>query len=341
MAKTKETTLEERKIIVKLHNDLKSERKIAAIVGKPRTTIHYIISRYNQTGTLNSKPRSGRPPKVTDRLTNAIVREAKVNPKIAATKIATNVAGSVNIKITPQTVRNILHKKGLRSRVSRRKFYVSKVNKTKRMKFAVGHADKPQTYWNKIIWSDESKFELFKSKGKVLVWRENGTALKPKNLTPTVKYGGGSVMVWGCMSASGVGKLVFIDGKMDQYVYKNILEENLLASARKLNIEADWIFQHDNDPKHTARSVKNWLAANVDSVLEWPPQSPDLNPIEHLWEVLDKKIRKTTISNIAELKTVIQNEWNKISADETSKLVNSMPKRLQAVRKAKGNPTKY
>lgn len=135
--------------------------------------------------------------------------------------------------------------------------YVSKVNKGKRIKFARDHANESQTFWDKVIWSDESKFELFKSKGKVIVWRKDGSALAPKNLTPTVKHGGGSVLVLGCMSASGVGKLVFIDGRMDQYVYKRILQKNLLASARQLGIAADFVFQQDNDPKHTAKSVKS------------------------------------------------------------------------------------
>lgn len=341
MAQRKETTAEERKIIINLYKDQKSEREIAKIVSRPRSTINSIIKYFKSTGTIHYDARSGRPTKVNDRLRNAIIREVKVNPRISAPKIATNVAGSVNVNITPQTVRNVLHRRGYHGRVSRRKFLVTKVNKGKRMKFALDHADKPQTFWNKVIWSDESKFELFKSKGKVIVWRKNGTALKPKNLTPTVKHGGGSVMVWGCMTASGVGKLEFIDGKMDQYVYKNILRKNLLASARQLNIETDFVFQQDNDPKHTARSVKNWLDTHVENVLEWPPQSPDLNPIEHLWDHLDGKIRENVITNVGQLKSVIQKEWSEILADVTRNLVNSMPRRLQAVRNTKGNPTKY
>lgn len=148
-------------------------------------------------------------------------------------------------------------------------------------------------------------------------------------------------MVWGCMAASGVGKLVFIDGRVDQYVYKDILQKNLIVSARQLKIKSDFVFQHDNDPKHTAHSVKNQLSKNVRNFLEWPAQSPDLNPIEHLWDHLDKKIRYHTISNINQLKSVIENEWNQISSDVTSNLVNSMPKRLQAVLQAKGYTTKY
>lgn len=234
-----------------------------------------------------------------------------------------------------------MHNDEYKGRNARKKCLVSAANKKKRFNFAIQHADKSQMYWNNVIWSDESKFELFSSNRQVRVWRKVNTALDPKNLQATVKHGGGSVMVWGCMSASGVGNLVFIDGKMDQYVYKNILLHNLLPSARKLGLESGFVFQQDNDPKHTARSVKQWLSENIENVLEWPPQSADLNPIEHLWDHLDRKIHEQPISSLTELRKVIQREWEKIPANVTKNLVDSMPRRLQAVLKSKGYPTKY
>lgn len=341
MAKGKELTFEERKIIIKLFQENKKEREIAQIVSRTQSTVHSFIQHFRNTGAVITKPRSGRPSKVNDRLRAVIVREVKANPRISATKIAANVAGSRDVHLTPQTVRNVLKNDGYNGRNARKKCYVSLVNKKKRLNFAVQHADKPQTYWNKVIWSDESKFELFSSNRQVKVWRKVNKAYEPKNMVPTVKHGGGSVMVWGCMSADGVGNLVFIDGKMDQYVYKNILRQNLLSSARKLNLESDFVFQQDNDPKHTARSVKQWMANNIENVLEWPAQSADLNPIEHLWDHLDRKIHENTVSSLAELKNVIKSEWEKIPASVTSKLVESMPRRLQAVRASKGFPTKY
>lgn len=92
---------------------------------------------------------------------------------------------------------------------------------------------------------------------------------------------------------------------MDQHVYIDILEQNLSLIARQLNLEPDYIFQQDNDPKHTARIVKEWLRSNVKSVLDWPAQSPDLNPIEHLWDHLDRKIRQHNITSKKVLKTTM------------------------------------
>ncbi|GFY02585.1 transposable element Tcb2 transposase [Trichonephila clavipes] len=101
-----------------------------------------------------------------------------------------------------------------------------------------------------------------------------------------VEYGGGSVLVWGCMSAGGVGELVIIDGIMDKMVYFEILKNNLQKSAVNVGLGSNFIFQQDNDPKHTAKSIKLYLLYHCKK--ETPPQSPDLNVIENLWSQLDK-----------------------------------------------------
>lgn len=111
--------------------------------------------------------------------------------------------------------------------------------------------------------------------------------------------------MWGCVSASGVGNLVFIDGKMDQHLYIDILKNNLKTSARNLGFRGSFIFQQDNDPKHTAKRVKEWLIFNIPRQLHTPPQSPDLNPIEHLWDEIGRRIRNRDVKNKNELKNAL------------------------------------
>jgi hypothetical protein len=101
-----------------------------------------------------------------------------------------------------------------------------------------------------------------------------------KCTVPTVKHGGGNVKVWGCFAWNGVGSLVFVDGNMTGEMYKDILTQNLFQSSKKLQLGKDMVFEHDNDPKHTSRVVKNWLDKERVERLIWPPFSPDMNPIE-------------------------------------------------------------
>lgn len=200
---------------------------------------------------------------------------------------------------------------------------------------------KPKQFWDEVVFSDESKFDVFGSDRRHMVWRKPNIALHPNNTVPTVKHGGGEVMVWGCMAASGVGNLAFIDGMMDKIAYLNILKNNLKDSAEKLGLRSNFTFQQDKDPKHTAFVVKEWLLYNCRNQLKTPPQSPDLNAIENLWAPLEKCVQKHQITSKEQLKLVLKQKWEKISPECTRTLVNSMPSRLEAIIKAKGYATKY
>ncbi|GBM56340.1 hypothetical protein AVEN_200426-1 [Araneus ventricosus] len=106
-------------------------------------------------------------------------------------------------------------------------------------------------------------------------WRRKNEELNPKNFIGTVKYGGGGVLVWGCMLASGLGNLVFIDGIMNHALYLSILRDNSKLSAQNLGIGNNFVFlNHDNDPNHTALNVCLCCLHNCPQNLKTPPQSP-------------------------------------------------------------------
>ncbi len=225
-------------------------------------------------GTTRTLPRAGRPAKLSYRGRRALVREVKKNPKITVAELQRCIR-EMGESCRKSTITAALHQSGLYGRVARRKPLLSARHTKARM-------EDSKMVTNKILWSDETKIELCGLNSKRYVWRKPGTAHHLSNTVPTVKHGGGSIMLWGCFSAAGTGRLVAIEGKMNAAKYRDILDEHLLQSAQDLRLGRRFTFQQDNDPKHTAKITKEWLHNNSVTVLEWPSQSPDLNPIDHL-----------------------------------------------------------
>lgn len=150
-------------------------------------------------------------------------------------------------------------------------------------------------------------------------------------------------MVWGAISTSGTSRLAIIDGTMDQKKYINVLESHLLPQLQEWFGENEFLYQQDRAPCHTARSVNRWFAKKGLRILPWPGNSPDMNPIETLWDVLKNEIHEVPITNKTQLIDRLNHVWlhsGKIR-NLCSKLINGMPKRVKDMFVAKGGPTKY
>ena len=151
-------------------------------------------------------------------------------------------------------------------------------------------------------------------------------------------------MMWGCMTAQGVGLACRIDGNMDAKVYVDILDRAFLGTLRFRKLEVgDIIFQQDDDSKHTSHIARQWFEDHGVEVLEWPAQSPDLNPIEHLWRHLKRQLAgyETEPASVHELWRRVVVEWAEIPAQVCTDLIESMLDRIAAVLEAEGGHTKY
>ncbi len=212
------------------------------------------------------------------------------------------------------------------------------------MAFALKHQNWTVEDWKKVIWSDKTKINRIGSDGKEWVWKQVGEGLIEREVQGTVKHGGGNIMVWGCMGWNGVGQLAEVEGRMDANQYVDILQNHLLPSMEESGFSAkDLIFQQDNDPKHTSKKAQKWFEDNDIKVLGWPPQSPDLNPIEHLWQHIKKELSQyeRQAKGVWEVWERVAEVWDNIEPEVCQNLIESMPRRVGAVIKAKGGHTKY
>ena len=178
----------------------------------------------------------------------------------SAVSIAAEIEEVGGQPVSAQTICHTLQKIGVHGCHLRRKPLLKTIHKKASKQFAEDMSTKHMDYWNYVLWSDEMKINLFGSDGFKHVWRRPGEEYKDKCVITTVKHGGGNVMVWGCMSAAGVGELDFIEGNMNSNMYCEILQQSMMPSIQKLGRRA--VFQHDNDPKHTSKTTTallKWL----------------------------------------------------------------------------------
>lgn len=329
-----------KKRLVDAHKAGQGYKKIAARFSVHPSTVRSIIHKWRSNGSVTPRHRTGRPVKISERSARKLVQELSRDPAVTSDQLQRQLA-QAGTHVHVATVKRALHRQGYSGRVARRKPLLSKKHRAARLQFARQQLQKPENYWQRVLWTDETKIELFGHNSNRYVWRKPNAAFDDKNLRPTIKHGGGSIMLWGCFAASGPGKLVRINGIMDSAAYQSILADNLQPSARQLGLHRNWVLQQDNDPKHTSRSTQAWIQEQHLRVMEWPSQSPDLNPIENLWWDLKKAVRARRPSNLCELEQFCKEEWGKIPKERCKTLVASIRKRLQAVVEANGGATKY
>jgi transposase len=327
--------------IISLLKDGHSAHQVSSITGLNHSTISRLSRKHCP---YLPKSSGGCPAKLSDRNVNHAIRLISSGKAETAVEVSRALQDVINQPISPETTRRYLKRAGMKAVVKKKKPLLSAKHKRNRMDFALAHKDWTVEDWKKVVWSDETKINRLGSDGRKWAWKKGGEGLSDRLVSGTVKFGGGSVMVWGCMLWEGPGYACKIDGRMDGDLYVSILEEDLQASLEYFEKDTDdIIFQQDNDPKHTCKKAKEWFKDHGITPLLWPAQSPDLNPIEQLWTHVKRRLAdyQTPPSGILELWERVEAEWSKIDPKVCQNLIESMPRRVQAVIEAKGGYTKY
>uniref|UniRef100_A0A8C5N0N9 Transposase n=1 Tax=Leptobrachium leishanense TaxID=445787 RepID=A0A8C5N0N9_9ANUR len=340
MVKSREWSRKTREVVITLHRKGNGYKKIAKMLNIPRETIGSIIRKFKAKDTVETLPGSGRKKMLTSTAVRYLKRRVEKSPRVTAEELRKDLS-DVGTEVSAQTIRRTLRNEGLHARTPRRTPLMSPKNKKSRLQYAKSHVDKPQKFWDSVLWTDETKLELFGPMDQRYVWRRKNKAYEEKNTLPTVTHGGRSIMLWGCFASAGTGKLQRVQGTMNSLQYQKILDDNVMQSVTNLRLGRRWTFQQDNDPKHTSKSTRAWLQIKGWNILEWPSQSPDLNPIENLWWDLKKAVAVRKPKNVTELEAFAHDEWAKIPVDRCKTLVSSYASCLKAVITVKGCCTKY
>ena len=190
--------------------------------------------------------------------------------------------------------------------------------------------------WRKVIFSDESTFYVLKRKNQCKIWRLEKEKLLPECIQQTNTGDGGKVGIWGGISGFGATAARIYMENMNGKLYCDVLQHQLKHSMAQIPKTTKILFQQDLAPWHTSNIVKEKIAKLKLDVLDWAPKSPDLNPIEMLWSILDKKLASKSMYSKAALMDRLQEEWDNVDQDLCIKLVESMPERIRKCLKAKG-----
>ncbi len=287
MGKTADLTVVQKTIIDTLHKEVKPQTFITKEAGCSQSAVSKHVNR-----KLSGRKKCGRTRCRTNQENRSLMRIVKQNwfKNFGELHQEWTEAG---VKASRATTHRRVKEFGYRCR--QRRLTWEKNNLT-------------VAQWSKVLFSDESKFCISFGNQGPGVWRKGGEAHSPSRLKSSVKFPQ-SVMIWGTMSSAGVGQLCFLKTNVTAPVYQNILEHFMLPSSDQLFKDADFIFQQDLAPAHTAKSTKSWLNDHGVGVLDWPANSPDLNPIENLWSIVKRKMRNKKPKNADELKATVKETW--------------------------------
>jgi transposase len=329
-----------------------------------RSTVYNTIRRWLSNATTASLQRSGRPEILTGEQQRRVLRVARRHPRIEYAKL---VSLALGIQVSHDTIYRIL-----------KRHNITKWRAKKRPKLAVEHARKRlafanDPYWRALDWggsirwgrvagrmhprvkfSDECSVERGRGTKPVWVFRTASQKWHKDFIEEKITAKGLSKMFWGAIWVGGRSPLVAMGrdqlSRRQGYSaisYTNALEEGLLPEYDE---EID-LFQQDNAPIHTSIYTQQWFDEHeVDVLQNWPPYSPDLNPIKHLWWKLKQQVvelfPELSFEGITEderehFEESVKVAWDEIDQGWIDNLILSMPRRLEAVRQARGWQTKY
>jgi len=314
---------QQREVILHLWNEgVRCASEIQRRTNIGLSTIYYNLKKLKETGDVAQKPRTGRPKKITNNVSKVIGQQIRRNP-IVSTNDLTLTLLEKGITVSRHTVGRHLRNHDYKNSLPLAVPMLTVKHKQKRVEWAEQHRN---DNWKRTLFTDETSFQLFRN--TITQWYKGKRPVRP------IPKNRQKIHAWGGFSAYGKTSLYCFTGIMNAEFYVTILEEQLPEVREMLG--NNWRFQQDNDPKHTSRLAKNFLQENVPVVMDWPSNSPDLNPIENLWALVKRNVEKRKPKNLDDLGEFMVEEWEKIPDEIINNLVRSMKRRCEEIIRTKG-----
>lgn len=321
-------TLKQKYYIIFNHEKGYTSTYIAKEMKINRKTVDKWIKQYKLDENLERKKRSGNLRKTNDMEDTKIIDYVKKYKYITSRKIK-DLLEADNINISVSTITNRLNESNFKYKKPIEVPTLTIYQKNIRMEWALNNQN---TDWDKVLFSDETS--IWKGPNGHKRWID----INNKEDTDLVFKYPLKKHIWGCIKKNGPNRIHIFDGIMNANMYMNILHVNILDLFFEDN---ELIFQDDNDPKHRARLLCQWKFDFSINSLNWPPNSPDLNPIENIWHLLKNKLECIENQTSEEFIKSIEIIWKNISIETINNIIDSMPRRIEKVILNSGNYIDY
>jgi transposase len=329
--------------LVTLLQEGHSQQEVARRLGVSQSVVSRAWRRYRETGIYHRRQGQGRKRKTTYAEDRLLRISAKRKRFCTARELKNDLQLATGTTVSTDTIRRRLSQAELKPYRPATGPVLTAAHRRARLQFAHRHAEWQIDDWRHVLFTDESRFCLSTNDRRRRVWRRPGEGFVQCAIQEVERFGGGSVMVWGGITFEDRTNLVVVNrGSMTAVRYRDDIIAPVVKPFGAIH-RPGFVFMHDNARPHIANVVRQELVAANINVLEWPPRSPDLNPIEHLWDNLDRKIRalENPPRTLHELSIRLQEVWTAIHQEEVAALIQSMPSRIADCIKARGGHTRY